>query len=264
LLSWKGDPFDATVNIEAIYPLEASVYDLVSSDALPDEVKQVYRQNVPVKAKIYLTESLFSPAVKLDFEVLNTRAISGSNDMLLEQKIRFVKNDEQELNKQVISLLVINRFLPVSTGIVAGATVTEGINSNVGSLISAQVNRWISQLSGNFIPKYFEDFQLGVNYIESQRSQRQLELAMSTSLFNDRVTLNGSYDVENITGNFEANYQLKKNNNNVRLKVFTRSDNNPIYQESLNRQGIGILFRKEFNSFGDLFKRDKTRPATNN
>jgi hypothetical protein len=264
-LSWKGDPFDAIVNIEAIYPLEASLYDLVSGDQLPDEVKTAYRQNVPVKAKIFLTESLFSPAVKLDFEVLNTKSISGSNDMLLEQKIRFIKNDEQELNKQVISLLVINRFLPVNTGISAGTTVTEGINTNVGSLISTQVTRWLSELSGDFVPKYFEDFQLGVNYnAETDKYQRQLELALSTSLFNDRIILNGSYDVENITGNFEVNYQLKKGNDKVRLKVFTRSDNNPIYQESIDRQGIGLFFRKEFDNYNELFKKEKPTVPLNN
>ena len=262
-ISWKGDPFDAIVNIDANYPIDASLYDLFSGDAISDEDKPKYRQIVPVKVKIFLTESLFSPAVRLDFDLLNTRAMSGSNDIVLEKKIQFIKNDEQELNKQVISLLVINRFLPVSTGIVAGTTVNDGINANVGSLISTQVTRWISQLSGNFIPKYLEDFQIGVNYnAKNTLYQRQLELAMSTSLFHDRVSLNGSYDVENITGNFEVNYQLKKNNNNVRMKVFTRSDNNPIYQESLNRQGIGILFKKDFNSFSDLFKKDKSSVGT--
>jgi hypothetical protein len=205
---------------------------------------------------------LFSPNVKLDFDILNTRTISGSNVNILEQKVRFIKNDEQELNKQVISLLVIHSFLPVNTGIAFGTTAYDGINTNVGSLISTQVTQWISELSDNFIPKYFEDFQLGVNYnAENVRYQRQLELAMSTTLFNDRVTLNGSYDVENITGNFEVNYQLKKGNNKVKLKVFTRSDNNPIYQETLNRQGIGIFFRKEFNKFGDLFRKEKPGTA---
>lgn len=262
-ISWKGDPFNALVNMEAIYPLEASVYDLVS-DAIPQEEKQAYRQNLPVKAKIYLTESLFAPNVRLDFDILNTRSISGSNVNILDQKIRFIKNDEQELNKQVISLLVIHRFLAVNTGIVSTNTVNEGITTNVGSLISTQVTQWISELSDNFMPKYFEDFQIGLNYnAENARYQRQLELAMSTSLFNDRVTLNGSYDVENITGNFEVNYQLKKGNNKVRLKVFTRSDNNPIYQETLNRQGIGLFFRKEYNNLGELFKKDKPAAITN-
>jgi hypothetical protein len=255
-VSWKGDPFTAMVNIEAFYPIEASVYDLVS-DAIPEEERKAYRQTVPVKAKIYLTESLFAPNVKLDFDILNTRSISGSNVNILEQKIRFIKNDEQELNKQVISLLVIHSFMPVNTGN-TGNTLTGGINTNVSSLISTQVTQWMSELSDNFIPKYFEDFQIGLNYNpENIRYQKQLELAMSTTLFNDRVTLNGSYDVENKGNNFEVNYQLKKGNDKVRLKVFTRSDNNPIYQETLDRQGIGIFFRKEFNKFGDLFRKEK-------
>ena len=71
-----------------------------------------------------------------------------------------------------------------------------------------------------------------------------------------------AYDVENITGNFEVNYKIKKQNDNVKMKIFTRSDNNPIYQESLNRQGIGILFRKDFNNFSDLLKKDKTPVLT--
>jgi hypothetical protein len=180
---------------------------------------------------------------------------------VLEQKIRYIKNDEQELNKQVISLLVIHRFLPVNTGIVAQDAVNEGINTNVGSLISSQVSSWLSQISESFISKYVEDIRFDVNYTaENKRYQRQLELALSTSLFDDRVLLNGSYDVENITGNFEVSYQLKKDNNKVRLKVFTKSDNNPIYQENINRQGLGLFFRREFNTVGDLFKKQKNTP----
>ncbi|MEA3495081.1 MAG: translocation/assembly module TamB domain-containing protein, partial [Bacteroidota bacterium] len=203
---WKGDPLNAILDIEAIYSLEASVIDLIPEEYHED----AYRQKVPVEAKLKLTESLFAPKIKLDFDLMSSNSISGSQLNIVDEQIRIIKNNEEELNKQVISLLVINSFLPVSTG-VSGGTNMSGINTNVSSLISSQVSQWLSQVSNQFGSKYIEDIQIGVNYqAENKYYQRELDLLLSTSFLDDRVKVSGSYDVENINANFRVDYQVKK------------------------------------------------------
>jgi len=253
---WRGDVFEAQADIEAYNKLDASVYNLVKDNpSLDNEQKELFRQkSFPVEAKLKLTGSLFNPDVALDFDVLNlTSAGGGQQNIFIEQQIKNIKNNEQELNKQVISLLVLNSFLPPETGI--GEIGSSGLNANVGSIFSSQINQWLSEVSGEFNSKYISNVQVGVNYVdENENFQKELDFLLGGSLFNDRVELSGSYDVENINANFQASFQLKKDRK-MRLKVFSRSDNNPIYRQDISRQGLGIYVKEDFDTWGELFKR---------
>ncbi len=248
-ITWKGDPLDAFINIEAGYQTMVSLNELLPSDYQ----NEGFRTKVPVEAKLYLTDNLYTPNVKLDFEILSSNAISGTQFNVIDQQVRAIKNDEQELNKQVISLLILNSFLPqIATQ--NNAVLDNSINANVGSLISSQVSSWVSQITSQFGSKYFEDFQLGVNYqAENKNYQRELDILLSTSLFNNRLKLSGSYDIENINANFQVDYKVLPDSK-LRLKVFSRSDNNPIYQQDINRQGMGVFYKEEFDTWAELFR----------
>jgi hypothetical protein len=259
-ITWMGDPFQAEANIEAVYKVDASVYNLIkNSEYLTDEKKAPFKQKTfPVEAKLLLTESLFAPTVNLDFEILQTSSMSGSEQsLILDQQVRNIKSDEQELNKQVISLLVLNGFLPPETGIVSESSFENSLNANVGSLFSTQISQWLSGLSSNLGSKYINNFQFGVNWVaENQEYQREFDLIASGNLLNDRIELSGSYDVENVNADFQVNYQPFKGRN-LRLKVFSRTDNNPVYQEDIKRQGFGVYIKREFDTWGELFRKNK-------
>ena len=249
---WSGDPINAKVNIEALYKMDASVADLLRESGSTNSTD--INTTVPVQAKILLSGLLYTPDIKLDFDILNSKSLSGNNLGSFDQKIRYIKNDEQELNKQVIALLIMKKFLPVTSGIQAQSTINEGISSNVGTLISTQVTNWVSQFSSNFDSKYMTDLRLGFNYsADSRLYQNELEVLVSSNFLNNRINIAGSYDIENINNNFEASYLFK--NNKLRFKVFSRSDNNPIYHQNINRQGLGLFFRKDFDSLYEFFKR---------
>lgn len=251
-ITWSGDPINAKIDIEALYKIDASVADLLRESGNVSD-KDI-NTTVPVQAKIILSGLLYSPDIKLDFDILNSKSLSGNYLGSFDQKIRYIKNDEQELNKQVIGLLVMQKFLPVTTGIQATSAINEGISSNVGTLISTQVSNWISQFSSNFDSKYISDLQFGVNYsADSRLYQKELELVYSSNFLDNRINISGSYDIENINNNFEASYLFK--NNKMRFKIFSRSDNNPIYHQNINRQGLGIFFRKDFETLGEFFRR---------
>ncbi|MBL6963284.1 MAG: translocation/assembly module TamB domain-containing protein [Bacteroidetes bacterium] len=265
-ITWMGDPFEAEANIEAIYKLDASVYNLIrDNESLTEEEKNVYGQaTFPVEAKLLLTESLYAPEINLDFEILSSSSISGAQqNIILDQQVRNIKSDVQELNKQVISLLILNGFLPPETGIVSESAFENSLNANVSSLFSTQISQWLSGISSQLGSKYIENFQFGLNYVaENNQYQRELDLILSGSLLNDRIELSGTYDVENVNADFQVNYQPLKDRK-LRLKVFSRTDNNPIYQEDINRQGIGIYVKEEFDKWGELVQRKKKKNLGN-
>jgi hypothetical protein len=66
--------------------------------------------------------------------------------------------------------------------------------------------------------------------------------------------------MENADNNFggEFSFEIKpKRSNRLRFKVFNRA-NAVFLSQNPYTQGIGVLFREEFNHFGDLFGRRKS------
>jgi uncharacterized protein YjcR len=54
--------------------------------------------------------------------------------------------------------------------------------------------------------------------------------------------------------NFSANYSLRKNGN-TKVKVFNKSGFDALYNRNVTTSGTGLYYRKEFNSFTELFKK---------
>lgn len=261
-ISWSGDPYEAEIDLSAAYETRASLRELM----MTDRGEASATQKVPVDALLKLKGSLFSPDIEMDFKIKELSALAQSEIRQAEQTIR---NDEEELNKQVISLLMMNRFVPLDNreGITASNALNSSITSGVGDLISNQVSHWLSKLS--YDVKYLENLQVGVNYRTGVNptlgmNEQELEVAMSTNVFNDRISISGSYVAAeyagnpnaNSTGNFEVSYKATEDGK-IRLKVFSRSTINPIYYDNINTQGVGVFFVREFDSWDEFFKRSR-------
>jgi hypothetical protein len=171
-------------------------------------------------------------------------------------------NTDEELMKQFVSLLVMNSFYSQqgieqggtgSTGSsVAGVTTTE--------LLSNQVSSWLSQISN--------DFDIGVNYRPGdQITSDELQVALSTQILNDRISLSGNLDVggnetgtssatttNNIAGDFDINFKIT---DKLHIKAFNRANDNLLFQSSPYTQGVGLFYREYFNNLREL----ATRPS---
>ena len=162
------------------------------------------------------------------------------------------------MNKEVFSLLLINRFVPLTDR--GGINVGSAGTASSSELLSNQLSNWLSQIS--------EDFDIGVNYRPGDEvSRSEVEVALSTQLFNERVTVETNLGVtgdtpgepsnqSNIAGDFEIEYKISKDGR-IRGKVYNKSNdydaintNNVPYT-----QGVGLFYTEEFNTFNELFKK---------
>ena len=262
-ISWSGDPLDAQMDIQAAYQVKTSPAPLLPPDAAQNQASP---NDVPVEAQLFLTGSIFSPDIELDFE-LQEGSEAGGNISALNARIRRIKNNEQALNQQVVSLLVMNRFIR-SSGFQASEAIGAGSNSLVGDLISNQLTYWVQQFSDEI--KYLENVQLGIDYQgrtttqSGQVSQQQMEVALSTRLFNDRVAISGSMDMQSSSGNIEVKYRLTEDGN-ARVKVFSRNNNNQVLNSNTQKHGSGIVWQKSFDSWREFFggspKQKKAQPG---
>ncbi len=245
---WSGDPYNAIINISAVYRLKASLYDL-----LVDSYNNVYQnQRIQVESKILLTEELSNPTINF---AINFPTVE---DRLVEELKQYFSTQE-DLNKQILSLVVLGKFY--TPEYIRGTYEAQNpnlIGTTASELFSNQLSNWLSQISNNV--------DIGLNYRPgNQLTNDEIELAMSTQIFNDRVTLNGNIGNNNnphttsnsqLVGDFDVNVKLIPSGK-LQLKAYNRSNNNLLYETAPYTQGVGFSFTEEFNSLNHLYEKMK-------
>jgi hypothetical protein len=244
-ISFNGDINNAEIDMKAIYTTNALL-----SGILQDEK---YNERTEVECQINLSGNLFNPVVKLDIYLPNS---DESTRTLVKNAI----TTEEELNRQFLYLLVMNSFFSDNSYSqnLASTTTQTGTSAmavTTTEMISNQLSNWLSQISN--------DFDVGFNYRPggyTDISTNELELAFKTQILNDKVTINGNFDVrgagtnntDNLTGDFDVEYRLTQK---IRFKVFNRFNNPSSGKQSDYTQGLGIFYMQDFNKFSDLFRK---------
>ena len=241
---WNGKPQDADIDITAVYNLRTSLNNLFM------DTTSFYNKRIPVECRIQLTDKLVNP--NIDFDINLPTADEGTR-----ARLQSAINAEEELNKQFLSLLVLNTFMP-SQQYLAGQTDAfdmgaTGMAFTTSELLSSQLSHWLSQISNNW--------DIGVNYQPGDEiSKDQMEVALSTQLLNNRLIINGNVgtsgkyqQASELVGDFRVDWKLTPNGK-LRLKFFNRNSDRLIYEETRYIQGAGLFYREEFNSFRELLR----------
>jgi hypothetical protein len=249
-IRWTGDPLDADIDLRAVYRLRTALHDLV----MDMDTSDVYRRRVPVETILILRDKLFNPTITFDI------GIPGGDEGTRELLERLITT-EQEMNRQVFSLLVLNRFMPTALD-QYNTALGYGVGSTSSELLSNQLSNWLSQISS--------DFDIGINYRPGDEiSSQELEVALSTQLFNDRVILDGNVGVagqnpaagtqrtSSIIGDVNVEVKITPEGK-FRIKAFNRSNTFDIVNtNSPYTQGIGVFYRKEFDNLSELWRRSR-------
>ncbi|MCX6272046.1 MAG: translocation/assembly module TamB domain-containing protein [Bacteroidetes bacterium] len=170
------------------------------------------------------------------------------------------------MSEQMIFLLVLRQFKPIERSNQLDFNASVGNSS--WDILSSQLNSWLSQISN--------DFDVGVNYKPGDRlTSDELTVALSTQLFDERVTIDGNFgyaaatknpgttqqNASNIVGDVKIEVKLT-DDGRFRVKAFNKSNNVSLFENNAPyTQGVGIFFRKEFDDLAELFrKRKKSNP----
>ena len=245
-IKWMGNPYDALVDVKALYRVKTSLHDLFLGTST--EVDKVRR--LPVDCIIYLTDNLSHPTI--DFKI----ELPTAEDRIKEEVDQLIVTKE-DTNKQIISLLMIGRFYTPDffAGKPGTNTGVELMGATASELLSNQLSNWMSQI--------LKDWDFGINYRPGNLiSNDQIEVALSTQVLNDRVTIgtnianNTNQTVNNsaeIVGDFDLNIKLT-DNGKLQFKAYNHSNDNLINDTSPYTQGIGFTYREEFNSLKELIQ----------
>ncbi len=248
-ITWSGDPMNAVIDLNAIYSLRASLYELMM--ATNENITSSTR--IPVECRIILTGDLVNPDI--NFNILFPDIEAG-----LREQLQQYFSTQEDLNRQMLSLLVLGKFYTPEYVRGSYETNTSGLIGNTASdLFSNELSNWLSQIN--------QDVDIGFNYRPgNQVTDDEIELALSTQIFNDRVSINGNIgnntnprtlNNSELVGDFEINVKLTPNGK-LQLKAYNKSNNNLIYETAPYTQGLGISYKENYNVVGELWKNFKT------
>ncbi|WP_144666231.1 translocation/assembly module TamB [Dokdonia sp. Hel_I_53] len=263
-VSWSGDPFDAKLDVRAVYEVETSASGLMAPSISNDDtaLKNQFRQVLPFLVYLNIDGELLSPSI--DFALDLPEDEQGSLGGAVYAQVQQINQQESELNKQVFSLLVLNRFYPGSGSDGSNGGFATIARDNLNDALSDQLNIFSDKLLGN--SGFNLDFGLDsfTDYSGTTASERtQLDIAASRKFFNDKlkVSVGSSVDVQGestsgegtpLIGNVSLEYELTEDGQ-YRLRGFRRSEYENVIDGQTIVNGISVIFQQEFNQFSELW-----------
>jgi TamB, inner membrane protein subunit of TAM complex len=272
---WAGNPYEAQLNIQAFYAPKVGVYNLISSYLETADANTRNLANNPVVAELMMNirGKLLSPDITFDVAVPD---VAPQLRSFVDLALRAVRENKNELNRQVFGLVALQQFLSLENG---GRQSVDLISTSVNTfteLLSSQVSNYLTDLlrgvvdDVGFISSFEFDVDLRMrdqntnNLNASNNRNSQLNLGLDQKLLDDklRIRVGANLDLGNnnlgnvsggsqnyIAGDFIVEYKLTDDG---RLKIhgYNRTESG-IWGRTF-RSGAGISYRKEFDSFGEL------------
>lgn len=270
---WEGLPTEATVDVKAIYVANAAPLDLVKSQ-LEDVTayqRNTYLQRLPFDVHLDMQGELLKPQIEFDI-ILPEKAYVVSGDIITNVRTRLdqIRQDPGEMNKQVFSLLLLNRFMSENPFNVSSAGPRPGTlaRQSVSKLLTEQLNRLAGELIAgvnlNFDVLSTEDYTTG-----ERRDRTDLNVQLSKRLLNDRlnVTIGSNFELEgpnqtnqasNIAGNVALDYRISRDNRYM-LRAYRKNEYEGIIDGYIIETGVGFIITVDYNRFRQLFVSRKER-----
>ncbi|WP_375241286.1 translocation/assembly module TamB domain-containing protein [Polaribacter sp.] len=264
-VTWSGDPFDAKLDVSAIYKLETSASSLMAAQISNEDasVQNKYKQVLPFQVYLNIDGELLQPKISFDLSMPEEEqgAIGGQVYVRVQQ----IKQQEEELNKQVFSLLVLNRFYPDAGSDGSFGGFASIARNNLNDAVSEQLNTFSDKLLGtsgielDFGLNSFTDYQG-----DAPTDRTQLDVAAQKQLFNERLTVRVGSEIDiqgssttgeqtPLIGNVSLEYKITEDGR-YRLKGFRKSEFENVIDGQTIVSGIGLIFTQEFNEFQELWK----------
>ena len=242
-VSWSGNPYEANLDVTAIYKAKANPAVLL------DNFKSNRKEQIDLVTRI--SGGLFSSKQELDIQLTNV-------DPTIASELEFILNDNNinEKTTQFISLLAFGTFRnPDKINFDVNNTLTNTASSAISAAFSSLLNNPESK------------FQLGFDYQQGERGNdidrlnidNQVDLSVSTQV-SDRIIINGKVGVpvgtqtqSSVIGEVKVEVLLNKQGN-FRGTIFNRQNEIQYSTEEEGyTQGVGLSYQVNFNKLVDLF-----------
>lgn len=273
-IEWNGDPYNARINIDALYTAKnVSLSNLVSGTGLNlGGTVQAYKGDVYVIAE--LTGRLTQPDIQFRLDFPQGSPIKNDDNFNLF--LSKLQSDDNEMLKQVTWLIVFGSFAPYGSIAANQQFATSTSINTISQKIASEVNKLVSNLLYRLTGDKSLQFDIGTQTYSSASlfnsgaggtnntlDRQSVNLKINQSLLNGKLLITFGSDFDfNLTssaaaqtGNFQwlpdisAQIVLSKNGN-LKAIVFNRSSLD-VYGGAIGRrtrQGISISYSIDIDS----------------
>lgn len=265
-ISWYGDPYGASLNISASYKQLASLAPLMVKFLDPEDANSPEtRKKYPSIVDLQLKGNLQSPEIKFDINIKDyppNNQLPNSSVTLDEVVTAFkasLRNNEQEMNRQVFSLIILRRFSSENSFQVNSQT----LGNSLSEFVSNQLSYWATQVD--------ENLEVDVDLAGlSDDAYNTFQLRLSYTFLDGRlrVTRGGNLpnqetkgDVSTIIGDWTVEYLLTEDGR-LRVKMYSRSDLDDINTqlgESSFETGFSLQYIKSFDQLNQILSDNRKR-----
>lgn len=275
-ITWLGEPTDAQLAVTAIYVANTAPLDLVQ-DQLGQDVatteRNRYLQKLPFQVLLKIGGLLMKPEITFDVVLPSDRNYSVGSDIVsvVNTRLTQLRQEPSELNKQVFSILLLNRFVGEnpfeSSG--GGFNASAFARQSVSKLLTEQLNNLagglIKGVDLNFDVASSDDYTTG-----ERRNRTDLNVGLSKRLLNDRLTVSvgSNFELEgpqqsnqganNIAGNVAVNYQLSKDGRYM-LRFYRKNDYQGVVDGYIIETGLGFIITVDYNKIREVLQAKKVK-----
>jgi hypothetical protein len=251
-VQFRGDPYAANLDIKAMYKLTANLNDLSQSIAQTSG-----QTNVAVQCLLNISGELRHPNIGLDM-------VLPTVDSEIQRQVKNLISSEDMMNRQIVYLLLLSKFYTPSENLADNSNRTTNFASVASATLSSNLSNILSQIDQRW------QFGTNIRTSNSEFTNTEVELLLSSQLLNDRLLINGNVGYRNnlqtqnaFVGEVDLEMLLNKSGN-LRLKAYNHLNEKYYYYANpgatLQTQGVGLLYKRDFHSLRDLFSR-KNKPT---
>jgi acetolactate synthase small subunit len=255
-ITWNGDPYAGIMDIDASYKVVTSLAPLVDTvyQSMPD-----MKRNYPTEVLLSLKGPLLTPDITFDILIDEYPKSNVDLDTQIKGFLNTIAVDQQELNRQVFSLLILRKFSSPNSFSSSGT-----IGSSVSEFVSNQLSYWVSQVDDNLSI----DMEVDLSKLDED-ALKTFQLRVSYEFLDGKliVTRDGGFtnpdneaDLQSIAGDWTLEYLLSSDGK-LRVKLFNKTNYNQLNSatgsasQALISAGFSLIYTTSFDNFGDLFKR---------
>jgi hypothetical protein len=270
-ISWDGDPYGGNLDIKAIYEQNISLLPIIVDTTFNSSPE--LRRRYPAKVILDLQGDLLQPEVDFEIDITgypdNIISASGQPLALGTEMASFkaeLQADEQELKRQVFSLIILRRLSPRASFAVSGS-----VGNSVSEFLSNQLSYWVTQIDDNLEI----DVDLG-SFDSEQFNTFQLRLSYSFLDGRLRVTRDGGFtqgptdelnqEILGILGDWSVEYLLTTDGK-LRVKIYNRTNFNAIDRinnTASTSTGVSLIHVTSFDQLREIFERTKKKENLSN
>ena len=273
-ITFAGTPVNAEANITAEYIAYTSSKELLTNEItdVTPTLANSFRQKLPFRVILYLTGPLNKPDIKFDIQLPEQSGLL-SNDLntTIENKLQQIRSDPALINKQIFSLLLLNRFVSEQS-----SDFFKGNGGDFNDLARQSVSQFLSSALNEIASDLFKgiDVDLNLNSYNDfsnggNTARTDLNVAVSKTFANDRivVSVGKNFGVEGqdaaakVSGtntgfkpDITLTYKLTPDGRYL-LRAYTKNQFEVTLDGYVVETGLAFQVSMDYDKFRELFRK---------